>query len=169
VPVDDVPVDDVPEDVEVLFSAHSIPLSMASTSPYVGHVTETARLVAERADVKSWRLVWQSRSGPPSSPWLGPDICEVLAASKAGSVVVAPIGFVCDNMEIVHDLDVEAAAAARQRGAHFFRAGTVSTSPEFVGMVGQLVRERLGTGDARAALGLDGPWPDNCPPGHCPL
>jgi ferrochelatase len=157
-----------PQDVEVLFSAHSIPLSMASTSPYVEHVTEAARLTAELADVASWRLVWQSRSGPPGSPWLGPDIADVVATSTAKSMVVVPIGFVCDNMEIIHDLDVEAAAAARQRGAHFFRAATVSTSPAFVGMVRQLVEERLGTSGARAALGHDGPWPDTCPAGHCP-
>lgn len=156
------------EDVDVLFSAHSIPMSKARTSPYLEHVSETARLCAERAGVQSWRLVWQSRSGPPSSPWLGPDIGEVVAASTARAVVVAPIGFVCDNMEIVHDLDVEAAAAARGRGALFFRASTVSTSPEFVAMVGQLVEERLGSGELRAALGADGPWPDLCPAGHCP-
>jgi ferrochelatase len=157
-----------PEDVEVLFSAHSIPMSMARTSPYLAHVSETARLCAERAGIGPWRLVWQSRSGPPSSPWLGPDVREVIEASTARAVVVAPIGFVCDNVEIVHDLDVEAAAAARERGAHFFRASTVSTSPEFVGMVRQLVEERLGSGEVRAALGPDGPWPDLCPVGHCP-
>ena len=155
-------------DVEVLFSAHSIPLSMARTSPYVQHVTETARLSAELAGVKAWRLVWQRRSGRPGSPWLGPDIGEVIAASTAPSVVVVPIGFVCDNMEIIHDLDVEAAAAARQRGARLFRAATVSTSPEFVAMVRQLVEERLGAAGTRAALGADGPWPDECPVGHCP-
>jgi ferrochelatase len=156
------------EEVEVLFSAHSIPLSMARTSPYLEHVTETARLCAELAGVNSWRLVWQSRSGPPSSPWLGPDVCEVVQASTATSVLVAPIGFVCDNMEIVHDLDVEAAAAARERGARFIRASTVSTSPAFVGMVRQLVEERLSPDVPRAALGPSGPWPDLCPEGHCP-
>ncbi len=109
-------------DVEVLFSAHSIPLSMAATSPYVEHVTETAKLCAQLAGVETWRLVWQSRSGSPSSPWLGPDVCEVIATSTAGTIVVAPIGFVCDNMEIVHDLDVEAAATAADRGARFWRA-----------------------------------------------
>jgi ferrochelatase len=157
------------DDVEVLFSAHSIPLAMARTSPYVEHVTETARLCAELAGVKSWRLVWQSRSGPPGSPWLGPDVGDVIEASTAGSIVVAPIGFVCDNMEIVHDLDVEAAAAARRRGARLYRAATVTTSPDFVGMVRQLVEERLGLGRQRAALGSSGPWPDTCPAGHCPL
>jgi ferrochelatase len=157
------------EDVEVLFSAHSIPLALAQTSPYLEHVTETARLCAEQAGTGTWRLVWQSRSGPPSSPWLAPDVCEVIEASTAGSVVVAPIGFVCDNMEIVHDLDVEAAAVARRRGARFFRAPTVATTGGFVRMVRQLVEERLGAGGPRAALGHDGPWPDACPVGHCPV
>jgi ferrochelatase len=132
-------------------------------------VTETARLCAELAGIKSWRLVWQSRSGPPSSPWLGPDVCEVIGTSTARSIVVAPIGFVCDNMEIVHDLDVEAAAVAREQGARLWRAPTVTTSPGFVSMVRQLVEERLGPGAERAALGQDGPWPDECPVGHCPL
>jgi ferrochelatase len=157
------------DDVEVLFSAHSIPLSMAATSPYLEHVTETARLCAELAGIGSWRLVWQSRSGPPSSPWLGPDVCEVIEASTAKSVVVVPIGFVCDNMEIVHDLDVEAAAAAAKRGARFWRASTVTTSPGFVSMVRQLVEERLSPGTERLALGHNGPWPDECPVGHCPV
>jgi ferrochelatase len=154
---------------EVLFSAHSIPLSMAATSPYVEHVTETARLCAQQAGIRSWRLVWQSRSGPPSSPWLGPDVCEMIEASTAKSIIVAPIGFVCDNMEIVHDLDVEAAAVAREHGTRLVRASTVTTSPAFISMVRQLVEERLRPGTGRAALGQDVPWPDECPVGHCPL
>jgi ferrochelatase len=155
--------------VEVLFSAHSIPVAMAETSPYVEHVTETARLAAEVAGVETWRLVWQSRSGSPRTPWLGPDICEVISASEAAAVVVAPVGFVCDNMEIVHDLDVEAAGTAAAKGIPFFRAPTVSSTPEFISMVVDLVRERL-TGTFRPeALGSHGPWPDECPLGHCRL
>ncbi len=130
-------------EAEVIFTAHSIPASMAATSPYVDHVTEAARLIAESAAVKSWRLAWQSRSGRPGSPWLQPDVCDVIDVSGSAAVVVAPIGFVCDNMEIVHDLDVEAAEAAVKRGAYFVRAATVSTRPEFVNMVSELARERL--------------------------
>lgn len=153
----------------VLFSAHSIPAALARTSPYAQHVAETAGLVARAAGVQKWQLVWQSRSGSPGQPWLGPDITEVLAGTGARSVVVAPIGFVCDNMEIVHDLDVEAAAVARQKGAGFVRASTVCTTGGFASMVRQLVQERLDPGQAeRASLGADGPWPDECPPGHCP-
>ena len=123
---------------------------------------------AEGARVKSWQLVWQSRSGSPSAPWLGPDVCDVIRASTAGTFVVVPIGFVCDNMEVVHDLDIEAAAVARQKGAHFVRAATVSTSPAFVQMVRELVQERSAPFGPRRAEGVFGPWPDHCPDGHCP-
>jgi ferrochelatase len=154
--------------VEVLFSAHSIPLSLARTSPYAEHVNEAARLVAHMAGTSSWQLVWQSRSGSRVSPWLGPDVCDVIEASRAPAVVVVPIGFACENMEVVHDLDVEAAAVAKKSGAHFERAATVSSSPAFVRMVGQLVQERLGLSHGPLALGALGPWPDTCPAGHCP-
>jgi ferrochelatase len=154
--------------VEVLFSAHSIPVALAANSPYVEHVTEAARLAAEGARVKSWQLVWQSRSGSPSAPWLGPDVCDVIRASTAGTFVVVPIGFACDNMEVAYDLDIEAAAVARQKGAHFVRAATVSTSPAFVQMVRELVQERSAPFGPRRAEGVFGPWPDHCPDGHCP-
>lgn len=153
---------------QVVFTAHSIPTALASTSLYVEHITEASRLVAERASVSSWQLAWQSRSGRPGTPWLEPDIGQVIAASPAGTVVVVPIGFVCDNMEIVHDLDVEAAAIARENGKNLVRASTVSGSPAFVEMVIELVQERLDPGVPRRSLGRYGPWPDACPEGHCP-
>ncbi len=156
------------EDIEVIFTAHSIPVGAARTSPYVSHVTTTARLAAAAAGFGAWQLAWQSRSGSPASPWLGPDIVEVLGSSSAPGAVVVPIGFVCENMEVTHDLDVEAAAAARSRGMAFTRAGGVSSAPEFVAMVVSLVAERLVPGTERASLGEDGPWPDDCPVGHCP-
>ena len=154
--------------VEVLFSAHSIPVAMARTSPYVQHVTETARLVAQLSGTERWQLVWQSRSGGPSSPWLGPDVCEVIEASGAAGIVAVPIGFVCENMEVTHDLDVEAAASAAKIGAHFVRAAGVSATPAFVGMVRQLVQERLSPAAEPLALGTLAPWPAACPAGHCP-
>ncbi|MGH9105467.1 MAG: ferrochelatase [Acidimicrobiales bacterium] len=153
---------------DVVFSAHSVPLAMAETSPYAQHVSETARLVAEQAGTGAWQLAWQSRSGNPAAPWLGPDVCEVIEASESPAVVVVPIGFVCENMEVVHDLDLEAAAVARKRGARFVRASTVSTHPAFVAMVGQLVQELSSASPERLALGRLGPWPDTCPAGHCP-
>jgi ferrochelatase len=157
-----------PNGVEVVFTAHSVPTPMAASSPYTEQLTETARLVAEGAGVTSWQLAWQSRSGPPSSPWLEPDIRDVIMASPASTVVVAPIGFVCDNMEIVHDLDVEAAAVAKEKGANLVRVPSVSDSPAFVEMVLQLVQERLDPGAPRRSGGSHGPWPDHCPWDHCP-
>lgn len=157
------------QEVAVVFSAHSIPETMASTSPYVHHLRQSCTLVAEAAGVSEWALAWQSRSGSPAQPWLGPDINDVLASSGATAFVVVPIGFVCDNMEVVHDLDVEAAGTAKQKGAQFVRATTVGTQPAFAQMAHQLVQERLSSPRPdRAALGLDGPWPDACPSGHCP-
>ncbi|MDA8301400.1 MAG: ferrochelatase [Actinomycetota bacterium] len=155
-------------DATVLFSAHSIPLAAARTSPYEHHVNETARLVAEAAGVRRWQLVWQSRSGRPGQPWLGPDICESIEAERPPAVVVVPIGFVLENMEVVHDLDVDATGAAGKVGARFVRADCVSGYPEFVAMVKDLVHERLDPTAPRPALGEDGPWPDSCPAGHCP-
>ncbi len=153
---------------DVIFTAHSIPVAMAATSPYVEHVTESARLTAAAAGAVGWRLAWQSRSGAPGSPWLGPDVREVIEGSTASGVVVVPIGFVCDNMEVVHDLDVEAAEVASKKGVQFVRAGMVASAPVFAGMVRELVEERLGTSAPRRAVGQFGPWPDNCPEGHCP-
>ena len=167
--VDNVGPDDAgPDDVEIVFTAHSVPMAMAASSPYAEQLTETAHLVAEQAGVASWRLAWQSRSGPPSSPWLEPDIRDVIMGSPASTVVVAPIGFVCDNMEIVHDLDVEAATVAKEKGANLVRVPSVSDSPVFVKMVLQLVQERLDPGVPRLSVGSYGPWPDHCPWDHCP-
>ena len=154
--------------VDVIFTAHSVPAGLAATSPYVEHLTETARLVADAAGAGPWQLAWQSRSGPPSSPWLEPDICDVVKASRAKTLVVVPIGFVCDNMEIVYDLDVEAAAVAKEKGVNLVRAATVSGSPVFVEMVRELVEERLDPEMPRRSLGHHGPWPDTCPWDHCP-
>ena len=153
---------------QVMFTAHSTPVAVASASPYVEHVTESSRLVAQKAGVTSWQLAWQSRSGAPSSPWLGPGVKQVIKGSAAGTVVVVPIGFVCDNMEIIHDLDVEAAAAAEEKGAKYVRAATVCTDPAFIAMVRELVQERLDPTVTRRSLGRYGPWPDCCPLGHCP-
>jgi protoporphyrin/coproporphyrin ferrochelatase len=159
---------DVRNGVEVIFTAHSIPASWAATSPYAEHVAESARLVAEKAVANTWQLAWQSRSGPPGSPWLEPDVRQVIMASNAGTVVLVPIGFVCDNMEIVHDLDVEAAAVAKEKGANLVRVPTVSNSPTFVKMVLELVQERLDLEMPRRSMGRHGPWPDACPEAHCP-
>jgi ferrochelatase len=152
----------------VLFSAHSIPEAMAAASPYVEQLTETATLVAERAGGPPWRLVWQSRSGPPQVPWLEPDVVEVIQSLAAPAVVVAPIGFVSDHMEVIHDLDTEAAEAARACGLRFVRAGTVGTDERFVAMIRELVLERLRPGAPVRTLGRFPAWAHTCPEGHCP-
>src|SRR5262249_42773098 len=106
----------------LVFTAHSIPTSMAATAPYEGQLREAAALVAADVGGLPWCLAYQSRSGPPSVPWLEPDVGEVLdslAADGAGAVVVVPIGFVSDHMEVVYDLDVEAAERARRLGLSF--------------------------------------------------
>lgn len=156
------------DDVDVIFTAHSVPAPMAATSPYVEHITEASRLVAEKAAVSSWQLAWQSRSGAPNSPWLEPDVREVITASPARIVVLVPIGFVCDNMEIAYDLDVDAAAVAREKGVNLVRVPTISSSPPFVKMVRELVKERLDPEATERSMGRYGPWPAFCPEGHCP-
>lgn len=122
-------------DLRVLFSAHSIPVAMAQGSPYVTQLEETARRVAEKVGLSSWRLVYQSRSGNPREAWLEPDIVSALreqAAQGARAVLVAPIGFVCDHVEVLYDLDIEAAHAARALGLTLVRAQTLSAHPSFV-------------------------------------
>lgn len=158
---------------EVLFSAHSIPISMASTSDYVAQLSETARLVAEGAGVPNerWRLVWQSRSGPPNQPWLEPDVVDVIdqLPDDTEAVVVAPIGFVSDHMEVIYDLDTVAVRAAHARGIRLERAATPGIHPRFVAMIRELAEERLDpAGSARLALGDFGVAPDRCRPGCCP-
>ncbi len=158
----------------VAFTAHSIPLAMASGSPYVHQLNQTARLVAEQAvggEGLPWQLVYQSRSGPPGQPWLEPDIGDHLRAlDQAGidTVVIAPIGFISDHMEVVYDLDVEAKALADRLGIRLVRAATVGTAPAFVTMIRQLVEERIDPSLPRLALGDDEAWPDQCPAGCCP-
>lgn len=155
----------------LVFTAHSVPLSMARTGPYVEQLTEAARLVAERAAPDlDWALVWQSRSGPPAVPWLEPDICEHLEqlhARGSDAAVLVPIGFLSDHVEVRYDLDVEARERADALGMRLRRAATVGADPAFASMVAELVAER--TVDApRRALGALGVWPDSCPEGCCP-
>ncbi|HEV2862837.1 MAG TPA: ferrochelatase [Pyrinomonadaceae bacterium] len=152
------------------FTAHSIPLSMAEGCDYERQLTETCRLVAEGAGRERWRLVFQSRSGPPSQPWLGPDICEHLRALKdegATDVVVAPVGFISDHMEVLYDLDTEARQLAEGLGLNMVRAATVGTHPDFVGMVRELIQERLDPSAARRSLGRFPPRQDACAADCC--
>jgi ferrochelatase len=129
-------------DAAVAFTAHSIPSASEDCAEYVAQVSETARLVARQAGASDWHLVYQSRSGPPNQAWLGPDIVEhlqALAREGVKRVVVAPIGFISDHMEVIYDLDVQARDMAETLGLTFVRAATVGTAPPFVTMIRQLI------------------------------
>ena len=155
----------------LVFTAHSIPRSLAATCDYEAQLRETAGLVAFPLGRREWSLVYQSRSGPPSQPWLEPDIVDhlrALAAEGVKDVVVAPIGFTSDHMEVLYDLDLEAKSRAIELGLNMVRASTVGTHPRFVRMVRELVEERLSGAPVRLHLGARGPAPDVCPPGCCP-
>ncbi len=160
----------------LVFTAHSIPQSMAAGCDYEDQLAEAARLVVKGLVVEgldeplAWDLVYQSRSGPPQVPWLEPDIGDHLsdvAELGVDAVVVCPLGFVSDHMEVLYDLDTLAAQKAKELGLDMERANTVGTDPAFVSMIADLVEEQL-TGAARLAVGEHPAWPDMCPEGHCP-
>ena len=158
------------ESARVAFTGHSIPIAMAETSDYTEQLEETARLIAEGARHERWQLAYQSRTGAPHVPWLGPDILEhldALSQINVKDVVIAPIGFLSDNMEVIWDLDREARDYASGLGITLTRAPTVGTHPAFVSMIRELIEERLGKVTARQALGKRGPYRDECPPDCC--
>jgi protoporphyrin/coproporphyrin ferrochelatase len=153
----------------VVFTAHSIPTLMAENCRYVDQLKETSRLVAEAVGAPSHSVVYQSRSGSPHTPWLEPDVCDHLRELRArgvADVVVAPVGFVSDHMEVIFDLDVEAAGVSREIGLNMVRAGTAGTHPAFVSMIRELIQERLGDAEKRSS-GRFGPNPDVCPANCC--
>ena len=128
----------------LVFTAHSVPLAMAERSPYVAEITASARAVAERLGRTRWQVAYQSRSGSPHEPWLEPDVNDALralAAAGALDVVVVPVGFVCDHVEVLYDLDVEARATAAALGLGFARASTVNDHPLFIHMLAEVVAE----------------------------
>ena len=155
----------------ILFTAHSLPEPMAHASRYEAQLRASCQLVGDALEHQRWRLVFQSNNasyGPES--WLGPDIAVALRetrAAGAASVVVAPIGFVCEHMETVLDLDVKLAVVAREIGINMLRASTVNTHPAHVSMVRELVVERLTPNAPRLALGTLGPSHDRCEPDCC--
>jgi protoporphyrin/coproporphyrin ferrochelatase len=177
---------DVREEAHLVFTAHSVPVAMAEASGpvkesrkvgggrYVAELTEAARLIAERIcpDRHPWSLAYQSRSGSLSVPWLEPDVCDHLgdlAKSGTRAVVVIPVGFVSDHMEVRHDLDVEAAQFAGSLGLAFARAATPGASPRFASMITDLVRERMAlpASPPPAALGTMGAAAQDCPADCC--
>ena len=138
---------EIPEDARastpLVFTAHSVPVAMAEASPYVSDLTAAARAVARRLGHARWSVAYQSRSGSPRESWLEPDVTSVLrrlAADGERHAVVVPIGFVCDHVEVLYDLDVEARRVAAAAGLSLHRAAAVNDHPEFIAMLAELVR-----------------------------
>jgi ferrochelatase len=163
---------DARQNVQIVYTAHSIPVSMADTSDYVLQLEEVRRLVSETLRHKNDALVYQSRSGAPGQPWLEPDVLDYLRQVKtdglASAMVLAPIGFISDHMEVLYDLDVEARQLCDSMGLPMMRAGTVGVHPKFVGMIRELIVERMNPGSERQAVGSLGPRQDICPTDCCP-
>jgi len=156
-------------EAHLVFTAHSIPEAMAANCEYVAQLAEAGKLIADAVGIDRWRVVYQSRSGSPSQPWLGPDIADCLRELQTqgiSNVVVAPIGFVSDHMEIVYDLDYEAQNVAKELGLTMVRAATAGTHPAFVKMIRELILERLHNEPARF-LGSRGPGHNVCPVDCC--
>ena len=153
-------------------TAHSIPESMAVNCDYERQLRETCRLVAEAAgvDPARWDLAYQSRSGRPTDPWLAPDILDhlgTLGGQGVRDVVVQPVGFLSDHMEVMFDLDEEAQQKAGDLGINLVRAGTAGTDPRFVRMIGELIRERITASPDRRAVGAYPANHDVCPVDCC--
>ncbi len=158
--------------VQVVYTAHSIPVSMANNSDYVRQLEEVRRLVSAELGQTNDALVYQSRSGAPGQPWLEPDVLDYLRQVKAGNrasaVVLAPVGFISDHMEVVYDLDVEARQVCDSLGLPMTRAKTVGVHPKFVGMIRELILERMEPGTERRAVGALGARGDVCAEDCCP-
>jgi ferrochelatase len=157
--------------IQIVYVAHSIPLSMANTSDYVRQLEEVRRLASAGLGITNDALVYQSRSGAPGQPWLEPDILdhlrEVKAKNLATAVVVAPISFISDHMEVLYDLDIEAQQLCDSIGLPMARAKTVGIHEKFIGMIRELILERTAGGERRA-LGSLGPRQDVCAVDCCP-
>lgn len=181
----------------LIYTAHSIPATMDKPSPYKHQLHEACRLVTEQLGQKGvlqplaashavsplppgesqskgdcgWDLVFQSRSGPPSQPWLEPDIRDHLRhlreTAEVQGVVIVPIGFLAENLEIVYDLDVEVRELCDELDLGMVRAAVVGSHPRFVRMIRELIEERLDPSLPRLALGADGVWPNHCPADCC--
>jgi len=143
--LDQIAKEEYPETM-ILFTAHSIPVPMAEASPYVQQLETTARLIAEKLNYKNWRLVYQSRSGRPTDPWLEPDVCDVIEGiSKDGvkNVIAQPIGFICDHIEVLFDIGVEAQETSDEVGIKLYRAKTVNDDPKFIEAMADVVLKMM--------------------------
>ena len=180
------------DDALLLFTAHSIPRAMADGCRYEAQLREACHLVGEGVGRDDWQLVYQSRSGPPQQPWLEPDVLDFIrrvagverqrAPSRVEplgarpsldpshpirDVAILPIGFISDHLEVIYDLDTEAKQLCGELGINMVRAETVGTHPRFVGMIRELINERLTDAPVRLALGTLGPKEDICPDDCC--
>jgi ferrochelatase len=135
----------LPEATEVVFTAHSLPERILDTGdPYPAQLRESADAVAVRLGLSKWSVGWQSAGRTPE-PWLGPDVLEIIrsrAAHRAPGLVICPCGFVADHLEVAYDLDIEAAALARELGLPFARTDTMGTAPAVIDALAQLIVER---------------------------
>jgi len=160
------------ENMQIVYVAHSIPSSMANTCDYVRQLEEVRKLVSARLGVTNDALVYQSRSGSPGQPWLEPDILdylrEVKARDLASAVVLAPISFISDHMEVLYDLDIEARQLCDSLSLPMARARTVGVHPKFIAAIRELIAERTTPGTERRALGSLGAREDVCPQDCCP-
>jgi ferrochelatase len=163
---------DARSNVQIVYLAHSIPVSMANTSDYVRQLEEVRRLVSAALGHRNDALVYQSRSGAPGQPWLEPDILDYLRQMKAGdlasALVLAPISFISDHMEVLYDLDVEARQVCESLALPMTRAKTVGVHPKFIGMIRELILERMNPGTERRAVGSLEAREDVCEEGCCP-
>jgi ferrochelatase len=163
---------DALHNVQIVYLAHSIPLSMANTCDYVQQLEEVRKLVSRRLGVSNDALVYQSRSGAPGQPWLEPDILDYLrdvqARQLASAVVLAPISFISDHMEVLYDLDIEAQQLCDSLSLPMVRAKTVGVHPKFIAMIRELILERTNPGSERRAVGSMGPRHDVCEESCCP-
>ena len=160
--------------VHLAFTAHSIPVAMARNCNYERQLSAACRLVAEELGIppNRWALVYQSKSGRPGDAWLEPDILDHLRDLKTrgtDAVLIHPIGFLSDHMEVVYDLDEEARVLCSELGLKMVRARTVGTHPLFVSLLRELIAERIGFFEepVRRAVGDDGPSHDVCPETCC--
>jgi len=145
------------DSARLVCTAHSIPTSMAARSRYEAQLQESARLVAQAADMRDWTVVYQSRSGRPEDPWLGPDVGDYLRAARADGLqaaVLCPIGFVCDHIEVLYDLDQEAAAVCREVGLPMVRAAAVNDDARFLDMMADMVLRTVRRHEGKRPLPL---------------
>ena len=130
----------------ILFTAHSIPTPMAEASPYVEQLMTTARLIAQRLNYDNWRLVYQSRSGRPTDPWLEPDVCDVIeeiAKEGVKNIIAQPIGFICDHIEVLFDIGIEAQEVSDEAGINLLRAKTVNDDLKFIEAMADVVEKMV--------------------------